>query len=640
MFSESQQIGIYKLIRKLGRGGFGEVWLAEKTSEGFRTFTKKVAVKLPHSEQIDFRAIEQEAMLWEQVSGHANVLPIIDADIYDGQVVIVSEYAEGGSLAEKLEKDGKFSVKKAVEMTIGILKGLEFLHNKQIIHRDIKPQNILLQGDTPRLADFGISRAMQTTTVSSKIVGTDAYMSPEALDGKRNVQTDVWSVGVVLYELLKDDLPFPQEHPSERMFAILMKDYEPLSLDIPYKLRDIVNKALAKKPEERYLSATAMREDLTAFLAQMLHLNHAETKPFPKEDLAETKRIIESGEQNIRTDEQNFLPDTVQPRKLKELNELGQTQAAVTQSSLGTQANNFSSNQISNPLPTEALKFANTSSTAKQKNPRAIYIGAAVLALLTFGSIFATYWLFFRGSKVVINNSNVENQTVKNKVLNGDRIRIGKDLKGWVSSNNEMVFQMQITGIGEEDVIEEIRKDKNLQIKINGQTNAFELTEISNGSILNVRVAYILNAEQAQAFKNYKPQDFVVSVDIFYKDEVVSKKIETKFQKSKGNNPSPSLGDLVAFGDILEKNVAPQTTPKPIVSNPTPTPVQRNDVRQSQQTTQQQSRTTLEERNKSTPKPTPKRGTTVGDDGLNPVIQSKEGITATPNKIKKAVGDN
>ncbi len=95
MFNSGKQIGSYTLIKRLGRGGFGEVWLAERKS---KFVTTKVAVKLPLEEQVDTEAIKSEAVLWEQASGHPNVLPIIDADEYDGQVVIVSEYAPDGSL--------------------------------------------------------------------------------------------------------------------------------------------------------------------------------------------------------------------------------------------------------------------------------------------------------------------------------------------------------------------------------------------------------------------------------------------------------------------------------------------------------------------------------------------------------------
>lgn len=264
MLHQGQQIGAYTLIHRIGRGGFGEVWLAEKRSQ---FFTKKVAIKLPLDEQVDFEAIRQEATLWEQASGHANVLPIIDADVYDGQVVIVSEYADGGSLADKLKVEGKLSIKQAVEITIGVLNGLEYLHNKRIIHRDIKPANILLQGETPRLADFGISRAMQTTLISSKIIGTDAYMSPESFRGLRTVETDIWAIGVVLYQLLDGRLPFPQENPSERMYAILQEDFEALPEAVPQELRRIIEKALAKLPERRYRSARDMRDELKSFMA-------------------------------------------------------------------------------------------------------------------------------------------------------------------------------------------------------------------------------------------------------------------------------------------------------------------------------------------------------------------------------------
>ncbi len=265
MFRESQKIGSYTLISKLGKGGFGEVWLAEKRSQ---FVTKRVAVKLPLDEQVDFEAIRQEATLWEQASGHANVLPIIDADIFDGQVVIVSEYADGGSLEQWLKTNGAMSVERAVQTTIQILDGLEFLHSRNIIHRDLKPANILLQGNTPRLADFGISRALRTTasSQSSNVSGTFAYMPPEGFDGKRSVQTDIWSVGVNLYQFLTGELPFPQKEPSALIAAIMMRDFESLSDSIPQNLKNIISKTLAKQPENRYASSSEMREDLRRFL--------------------------------------------------------------------------------------------------------------------------------------------------------------------------------------------------------------------------------------------------------------------------------------------------------------------------------------------------------------------------------------
>ena len=261
MFHPNQQFGLYKLTRRLGRGGFGEVWLAERRTQ---ILTTKVAVKLPLDEQVDVETIKQEAELWEQASGHPNVLPIIEADIHDGQVLIVSEFAPDGSLADLLKQHDKMSVEQAVETTIKILDGLEFLHLRRIIHRDLKPANILLQGNTPRLADFGISRALRTTVASrsQNISGTFAYMPPEAFDGRRNEQTDIWAVGVNLYQFLTGRLPYPQVEMTALIAAITMNEPALLPDYVPQSVSSIVTRALAKDTTVRYKTAAEMREDL------------------------------------------------------------------------------------------------------------------------------------------------------------------------------------------------------------------------------------------------------------------------------------------------------------------------------------------------------------------------------------------
>src|SRR5438874_8599488 len=133
----NEKIGPYTLIQQLGRGAFGVVWLAERRGAITKT---KVALKLVLDEEPDLKAIKQEADLWERVGGHPNVLPIIEADIYDGQVVIASEYAPNGSLEGWLKKNGgaALSLESAVAMISGILAGLDHLHAKRVIHRDLK----------------------------------------------------------------------------------------------------------------------------------------------------------------------------------------------------------------------------------------------------------------------------------------------------------------------------------------------------------------------------------------------------------------------------------------------------------------------------------------------------------------------
>lgn len=295
MFQTGRQIGIYTLIEKIGKGGVGEVWLAERRG----LVTTKVAVKLPREENVSVESIKHEAELWARVSGHPNVLPIIEADIYDGQIVIVSEYARDGSLRRMLRQNPLVPLDQATELLIGILRGLAHLHSNQIIHRDIKPENILLQGNTPRLTDFGISRMISSTlSQDTSITGTPNYMAPEAFDGKRDICTDIWSVGVVAYEMVAGRQPFPQREMTEVMGAIVLKDYPPLPDFVPAELRKIITQSLEKPPAKRQSNAREMLEQIKDFAKKHNLLGDAEPaqpseKRYPAADSPYKTVVIE-----------------------------------------------------------------------------------------------------------------------------------------------------------------------------------------------------------------------------------------------------------------------------------------------------------------------------------------------------------
>jgi WD40 repeat protein/serine/threonine protein kinase len=286
MKASVRRLGPYTLVSKIGRGAFGVVWLAEKKSS---IATTRFALKLPRDEDINVEAFKQEATIWLQASGHPNVVPLIEADVYDEQIVIVSEYVPDGSLANWLKQHaGRApSIVAATEMIDGVLAGLAHLHERRIIHRDLKPDNILLQRETPRLADFGIARVLKSGSYSTNVSGTLSYMAPEAFDGKRNEQTDVWSAGVIFYQLLAGHLPYDQEDTPSFIGAIMRHDPPPLPESVPEDLRRVVVKALQRDPSQRYETANEMRRDLLE-AERLLWLKDREARRAPPAIAKET----------------------------------------------------------------------------------------------------------------------------------------------------------------------------------------------------------------------------------------------------------------------------------------------------------------------------------------------------------------
>lgn len=260
-FAVGARVGPYRLRRPLGRGSFGEVWLAERDSA---VASNLLAVKLPLRETIDADAVRGEAEVWARAGGHPNVLPLFEANVYDGQVVIVSEYAPDGTLKDWLADSGGQapSHEAAAELGMAVLAGLEHLHVRGIVHRDLKPANVLMQGGCPRIADFGLAGTLGTGATVGPAAGTPEYMAPEAFAGGRSAQTDLWAAGVMLHRLLGGGAPFPAGDLGRLMRAVASDPPAPLPESVPAALRAVVAVALRREPRDRFGSAADMRAAL------------------------------------------------------------------------------------------------------------------------------------------------------------------------------------------------------------------------------------------------------------------------------------------------------------------------------------------------------------------------------------------
>jgi eukaryotic-like serine/threonine-protein kinase len=258
--------GRYRIERKLGAGGMAEVYLAEDQELG-----RRVAIKILNDRHAaDDSFVERFRREAKNAAGlsHPNVVSIYDRGEAEGTYYIAMEYLDGRSLKELIVARGPAPVKTAIDYARQILAAVGFAHRHGIVHRDIKPHNVLV-GPEGRLkvTDFGIARsgASQMTEVGS-IIGTAQYLSPEQARGAHVDQTsDLYSVGVVLYEMLTGQVPFTGDTPLEIAMKHLSEVPKPpseLRPDIPHDLDSVVLRALAKDPAERYQSAEEMDADL------------------------------------------------------------------------------------------------------------------------------------------------------------------------------------------------------------------------------------------------------------------------------------------------------------------------------------------------------------------------------------------
>ncbi|MBX9396500.1 Stk1 family PASTA domain-containing Ser/Thr kinase [Streptomyces sp. TRM72054] len=269
--------GRYELGQVLGRGGMAEVYLAHDTRLGRTVAVKTLRADLARdpSFQARFRREAQSAASLN----HPAIVAVYDTgeDYIDGVSIpyIVMEYVDGSTLRELLHSGRKLLPERAMEMTIGILQGLEYAHRNGIVHRDIKPANVMLtRNGQVKVMDFGIARAMgdsgMTMTQTAAVIGTAQYLSPEQAKGEQvDARSDLYSTGCLLYELLTVRPPFVGDSPVAVAYQHVREEAQPPSVfdpEITPEMDAIVLKALVKDPNYRYQSADEMRADIEACL--------------------------------------------------------------------------------------------------------------------------------------------------------------------------------------------------------------------------------------------------------------------------------------------------------------------------------------------------------------------------------------
>lgn len=258
--------GRYRILRKLGTGGMANVYLAEDEELGRRVAIKMLDERHTQDEQFVER-FRREAKNAAGLS-HPNIVSIYDRGQSNGTYYIAMEYLEGKTLKELLVARGPTPIRVAVDYTRQILAALAFAHRHGIVHRDIKPHNVIVAPDGRlKVTDFGIARSgTSQMTEAGSIIGTAQYLSPEQARGAPvSPSSDLYSVGIVLYEMLTGLVPFTGDTPLEIAMKHLSTVPEPPSHErpeVPHDLDSIVLRALAKRPEERYTEAEEMDADL------------------------------------------------------------------------------------------------------------------------------------------------------------------------------------------------------------------------------------------------------------------------------------------------------------------------------------------------------------------------------------------
>jgi len=262
MFFRGQIIGKYRILSTIGSGGFGTVYLAEDT-----WIDKKVALKVPHKQTVDFGELLREARLLASLN-HPNIVAILTAEKQENVFFIVMEFVPGETLETIIAREGALDLPRALDYICQICNAVDHAHRHGVLHRDLRPSNVLVaESGMLKVADFGTSRFLEIAAHGTTVIGSPPYMAPEQFHGKAVFASDIYSLGVTMYQMLTGILPYDAPAPADLdklMSGELVSPPRLKNPSIPKLISDIVMHAMAPEVGARYQRPAELLEDVLA----------------------------------------------------------------------------------------------------------------------------------------------------------------------------------------------------------------------------------------------------------------------------------------------------------------------------------------------------------------------------------------
>ena len=262
MFFRGQIIGKYKILKTIGSGGFGTVYLADHT-----WIDKKVALKVPHKQSEDFGELLREARLLAALD-HPNIVRIVTAEKTDNVFFIVMDFVPGETLEDVVTREGALDIPLALDYTCQICNAVDHAHRQNVLHRDLRPSNILVADSGQlKVADFGTSRFLEIAAHGSTVIGSPPYMAPEQFRGEAVFASDIYSLGITMYQMLTGAVPYDTPSPADLeklRRGELVSPPRTKNPKIPKAINDVVMRALAPEIHARYQRAGDLLDDVLA----------------------------------------------------------------------------------------------------------------------------------------------------------------------------------------------------------------------------------------------------------------------------------------------------------------------------------------------------------------------------------------